>query len=250
MTDHELEVMLRQIGKVTPSTPMHVCKSAIKQEMNRKLKVGRLRLAAVAAGLVSISGLTTTAMADPNFLTTIAKFTHVSNNSTGYMSGFTFGSGGPDFDDSSQNGINMHESGYTAVIENEIGHAYPRLNEPGLNVFSVQLNIANKTTGHFDMQADALVTSNPSADVILYSYHNLKKLPTFSGQTMGSNVDELINLNDAKATYMNYISAHSQVMYIAWKRGSWTMVLMSRDLKKDDALKIATAIDRQAQTTH
>jgi hypothetical protein len=247
LVDHELETMLRQIGRVVPATPMHVSKRAVHLGIARKSKGRRLRIATVVAGLVGISGLTTTAVADPNFLTAIAKFTHVSNDSQGYITGFTFGSGGPDYDDSSPDGKNINEPGYTATIENEIGHAYPRLNDSGLNVFSVQLNIANRAAGHYDLQADALVTNHPSADVILYSYHNLIKMPVFNGQTIGSNVDELINLNDTKATYLNYTAPRSQAIYIAWKRGGWTMVLLAKNLGRADAVNIATDIDHQAQ---
>ncbi|MCL6442425.1 MAG: hypothetical protein K6T83_02995 [Alicyclobacillus sp.] len=211
------------------------------RERSRKIIVG-------IASLLTVTGFATTAMASPNFHQFLARFTHVPRFSTGYITGYTFGKGGPAYDDPAPDGVNISQNGYTPAIQNAVGIPFPHLDAPGTTIHDVEVNVVNQKTGHIEIDATAM-TQNSTQKVMLALYHNLTKLPVFDGETIGTDSSHLVHLNGTQATYLTYETPNSTTTYVAWQRNHWTLVLTTTNMAEKETMPIAKWVDREAQSS-
>ncbi|MCL6445937.1 MAG: hypothetical protein K6T83_21255 [Alicyclobacillus sp.] len=248
MNGGTLDALLTDVGRYERPTRSEVDVQEILNEVVVRSREKSRKIILGIASLLTVTGFATTVMASPNFVDFIARFAHVSSSSTGYMSGYTFGKGGPAYDDPTPDGVNISQNGYTSAIQEAVGIPFPRLDAPGTVIHDVEVNVVNQKTGHIEINATAM-TQNPTQEVTLALYHNLTKLPVFDGETIGTDTSHLVDLNGTQATYLAYETPNSTTTYVAWQRNHWTLVLTTSDMTEKETMSIAKWVDREAQSS-
>lgn len=241
----DLERLLRDLGRWhTRKAPFIQPEDVWRAVQLRRSQVRRKRVMVSLSALVSLLVCASPALAVPSVKSFFVEFTHVASHRGGYITGYTFGDGGPAYEDQNPESKTVIASGYTCEISRALRAPYPKLTGPNLAVTWVEADVVNRRRGHYDVIASGTVMGTDGT-VILAAYHNLTKMPQFNGESISADRADEIPFESVVFTYFAYQNDHSEVKYIAWNQGDWTFVLTARDISKALALSIAKSICRE-----
>jgi hypothetical protein len=227
--------------------PVHISPSFIRYEVERRRKSKRFRKTkgmgiAFASFLVVGTGV---ALADTNVLQVIARFTHVSDHESGYITGYTFSPPGGSYDvEEGAEGGNITSDGYTEEIKRYIGIPFPKLElNDGRNA-DVTVDVVDRAKGYIEISVRGL-SESANGLVGLDAYHNLSKKLVFDGDTIDPGVSNALLIDGIPVTYLQYSNPHTTMRFLIWKKSNWTLVLSGDNVSEDSLIALAKKINKQ-----